>query len=107
MYINEGRDLVPIQQYYEILGTDDASSYVYDATNFRLRELSLGYTFRDLFGNGKSLSLSVIARNLFFIYKDAPVDPDVSLSTANGLGGFEMFNLPAARSFGVNLKLNF
>ena len=54
-----------------------------------------------------NLNVSVIARNLFFIYKKAPVDPDISLSTANGLGGFEIFNLPSARSFGVNVKLNF
>lgn len=108
MYINEGRDLVPIQGWYETLGGGaNAADYVYSATNFRLRELSFGYTWRDLFGDGKNLSLSAIGRNLFFIYKKAPVDPDVSLSSGNGLGGFEMFNLPSSRSFGINLKLNF
>lgn len=107
MYINEGRDMVPIEDWYTIVGTSDASSYVYNATNFRLRELSFGYTFRDVFGEGKHISLSFIARNLFYLYKDAPVDPDVSLSSGNGLGGFEMFNLPSTRNFGFNLKLNF
>lgn len=106
MYINEGRDIVPVQGYYDNISTD-VSNYVYDATNFRLRELSLGYTFRNLMGEGKNLSLSFIGRNLFFLYKKAPVDPDVSLSTANGLGGIEIFNLPSSRSFGFNLKLNF
>ncbi|MCF0189119.1 MAG: SusC/RagA family TonB-linked outer membrane protein [Bacteroidaceae bacterium] len=107
MYINEGRDLVPIKGYFNEVGYKDASSYVYDATNFRLRELSLGYTFRDLFGENKNLSLSFIARNLFFIYKDAPVDPDISISTGNSLKAFECFNLPSSRSFGFNLKVNF
>ncbi len=107
MYINEGRDLVPVQTWYETIGVNDASNYVYNATNFRLRELSFGYTFRDLFGEGKHLSLSFIGRNLFYFYKDAPVDPDVSLSSKNGLGGFEMFNLPSTRNFGFNLKVNF
>lgn len=108
MYVNEGRDLVPVQGWYETLGGGaNAADYVYSATNFRLRELSFGYTWRDLFGDGKNLSLSAIGRNLFFIYKKAPVDPDVSLSSGNGLGGFEMFNLPSSRSFGINLKLNF
>ncbi|MBQ9645879.1 MAG: hypothetical protein IJV24_05945, partial [Prevotella sp.] len=79
--------------------------YVYDATNFRLRELSLAYTFRSLFGEGKDLGVSLIARNLFFIYKKAPVDPDVSLSTAGSLAGFELFNMPSTRSYGLNLKL--
>lgn len=107
MYINDGRDLVSVEDYYTTVGSSDASSYIYNGTNFRLRELSLGYTFRDLLGEGKNLSLSVIGRNLFFIYKDAPVDPDISVSTANGLGGIDMFNVPSTRSFGVNLKLNF
>ena len=107
MYINDGRDLVSVEDYYTTIGNSDASSYIYSGTNFRLREVSLGYTFRDLLGEGKNLSLSVIGRNLFFIYKDAPVDPDISVSTANGLGGIDMFNVPSSRSFGVNLKLNF
>lgn len=107
MYINDGRDLVSIEKYYNTIGSNDASSYIYNATNFRVRELSLGYTFRNLLGEGKNLSLSVIGRNLFFIYKDSPVDPDISVSTANGLGGIDMFNVPSERSFGINLKLNF
>ena len=81
---------------------------VYDATNFRLAELSLGYTFRNLFGGViRNLSLSVIGRNLFFIYKNAPIDPDIALSTKNGLGAFDIFNMPATRSIGVNLKIDF
>lgn len=108
MYAPDGSgQIVSIQGWYETVGANDASNYVYNATNFRLRELSLGYTFRDLLGENKNLTLSVIGRNLFFIYKDAPVDPDISLSSSNGLGGFEVFNLPSERSFGINLKLNF
>ena len=108
MYLNNGgeENLVAVQDYYEYIGASDATNYIYDATNFRLRELSLGYTFRNLFGNYKNLSLSFVCRNLFFIYKKSPVDPDVSLSTANGLGGIDMFNYPSARSFGLNIKLN-
>lgn len=107
MYMPDG-NLAPINAYYQGIGGDvNATQYVYDATNFRLRELSLGYTFRNLLGASKNVSLSLIARNLFFIYKDAPVDPDISLSTQNGLGAFEIFNMPSARSFGISLKANF
>ena len=106
MYLNGKRDLVSVEDYYTFVGTSYAGDYIYDATNFRLRELSLGYTFRNLFGDYKNLSISFVARNLFFIYKEAPVDPDVSLSTANGLGGIDVFNYPSARSFGLNIKLN-
>ena len=106
MYLNEGRDLVAVEDYYDFVGSSYAGDYIYDATNFRLRELSLGYTFRNLFGNNKNLSLSFVCRNLFFFYKDAPVDPDISLSTANGLGGIDVFNYPSARTYGFNIKLN-
>ena len=102
--------IVPIESYYNSVGgvtPQDIERYLYSGTNFRLRELSLGYTFRNLFGQNKNLSLSFIARNLFFLYKDAPVDPDVSLSTGTGLGAFEVFNMPSSRSFGFSLNVNF
>ena len=107
MYLNDNKnDIIAVQDYYEYIGTEDATNYIYNATNFRLRELSLGYTFRNLFGDYKNLSISFVCRNLFFLYREAPVDPDVSLSTANGLGGIDMFNYPSSRSFGLNIKLN-
>ena len=107
MYLNDNKnDIIAIQDYYDFIGTEDVTNYIYDATNFRLRELSLGYTFRNLFGDYKNLSISFVCRNLFFIYREAPVDPDVSLSTANGMGGIDMFNYPSSRSFGLNIKLN-
>ena len=97
-----------IQNYYQSIGGDiNASQYIYDGTNFRLRELSLGYTFKSLLGDAKDLSLSLIGRNLFFIYKDAPVDPETSVSTQNGLGNIDIFNMPTSRSFGVSLSVNF
>ncbi|MBQ8968469.1 MAG: SusC/RagA family TonB-linked outer membrane protein [Bacteroidaceae bacterium] len=102
--------MIAVEDWYTTVGARGkqySPNYVYNATNFRLRELSLSYMFRNLLGNGKNLSLSFIARNLFFLYKDAPVDPDISLSTGTGLGGFEMFNLPSSRSYGINVKLNF
>ena len=101
---------VPVEGYYQSVGgvtPQDIERYLYSGTNFRLRELSFGYTFRDLFGANKNLNLSFIARNLFFLYKDAPVDPDVSLSTGTGLSAFEVFNMPSSRSFGFSLNVNF
>ena len=110
MVLNDGSGrIVPVQAYYQALGAAAGcpEDYIYNATNFRLRELSLGYTFRNLFGMNKNLSLSFIGRNLFFFYKDAPTDPDVSLSRTNGLGGFEVFNTPSTRSYGFSVKMNF
>lgn len=95
-------------QYYTTIGDQIfPTEYVYDATNFRMRELSVSYTFRNLLGVGRNLSTSVVGRNLFFLYRQSPVDPDVSLSTQNALGGVDIFGLPSARSLGVNLKVTF
>ncbi|MCP3894420.1 MAG: SusC/RagA family TonB-linked outer membrane protein, partial [Bacteroides sp.] len=100
-------------KYYRTTGNNNFNSpyavenYVYNATNVRLREVTLGYTFRNLFGFGKNLTTALIGRNLFFFYKDAPMDPDVSAGITNGMQGADMFALPTSRSFGLNLKLNF
>ena len=111
--MREGIKFSNVKAYYDVVGATSFNSvynvedYVYDATNVRMREISLGYTFRNLFGQSKNLTLAFIARNLFFFYKDAPMDPDVSMGTGNGLQGFDVFNLPTTRSFGLNVKLNF
>lgn len=111
--MREGFKFSNVKAYYDVVGATSFNSvynvedYVYDATNVRMREISLGYTFRNLFGQSKNLTLAFIARNLFFFYKDAPMDPDVSMGTGNGLQGFDVFNLPTTRSFGLNVKLNF
>ena len=111
MVLDDGSGrIVPVEAYYQSAGgvsPQDIARYLYSGTNFRLRELTLGYTFRDLLGPNRNLSLSFIGRNLFFFYKDAPVDPDVSLSTANGLGAFEVFDMPSSRSFGFSMNINF
>lgn len=108
----DGVDFDP-QLWYTETGSSNFNNsyanefYVYKGTNVRMREMSLGYTFRNLFGNGKNLTAALIARNLFFFYKDAPCDPDVSMGTGNGVQGVDIFNLPSSRSLGLNLKLNF
>lgn len=101
--------VVPVEDYYKMTGGQRmASEYVYNATNFRLGELSISYTKRNLFkGFIKGLTVSAVGRNLFFIYKDCPSDPDIALSTKNGLGAFDIFNMPSCRSYGINLKVEF
>ena len=80
--MREGIKFSNVKAYYDVVGATSFNSvynvedYVYDATNVRMREISLGYTFRNLFGQSKNLTLAFIARNLFFFYKDAPMDPD-------------------------------
>ncbi len=94
--------------------------YTYDATNFRIRELSVGYNIP--VGNTfiKSAQLSAVARNLLWLYRgssklDVPglgtrkmwMDPDMSLYGGNGLTGVEYGAFPSTRSIGLNLQMTF
>lgn len=86
-------------------------NYVYDATNIRFRELAIGYRFPksvvNNWGPVKGLRLSFVARNLGFLTKKAPFDPELSMSTGTGLQGVDSFAQPAVRSFGLNLNATF
>lgn len=98
------------QTYYQTIGgrAGATGEYIYDATNVSLRELSIGYRFD--FKEDSSLKVvnfSLIGRNLFFFYKDAPFDPNISLSTGEGLQGIDVFGQPSTRSIGFNINLTF
>lgn len=81
--------------------------FSHDATNSRLRELSLGYTIPVRSTVVKSMKLSVVGRNLFYFFNGCDwFDPDVTYDTGvNGQGAENSF-LPGARTFGFNLKLS-
>ena len=85
--------------------------YMYDATNIRLREMSLSYALpRQLVRRTRvfsAVSVSLVARNLFFIYNASPFDPDLVLSTGNDNQGIDVYGMPTVRSVGFNIKLEF
>ncbi len=83
--------------------------YVYDRTNIRLSQLALSYTLnlREKNLPLDNVTISLYGRNLFFIYKEAPFDPDLVMSTNRNNQGLDNFNLPTTRSIGFNLNINF
>lgn len=97
---------IPASIFYGTVGgrAGITEYYMYDATNVRLRELAIGYTIPLRPGIIKDLKIGLVARNLFFFTKKAPYDPELSMSTGNGVQGVDVFGLPATRSFGLNLK---
>jgi TonB-linked SusC/RagA family outer membrane protein len=84
-----------------------AEPYMYSATVVRLRQASLGYTFPVVNSFVKSVRLSVIGSNLIYFYKKAPYDPEITMSTANGLSGVDVFNQPTTRRVGASLNVSF
>jgi TonB-linked SusC/RagA family outer membrane protein len=97
------------QSYYSFVGgrAGVSGEYIYSATVVRLREAALGYTLPLTGKTFKSVKFSVTGRNLFYFYKKAPFDPEITMSTGNGLSGVDVFNQPATRSLGFNLNLSF
>lgn len=85
--------------------------HVYDATNLRLRELTLGYNLpKKVLAKSPftSVKLSFVARNLWILYSNIPggYDPETVVSTGNA-GGIEHYSFPTMRSFGFNLNVSF
>ena len=108
----EGTHLDPSKFYTIVSGRNGCTEYyMYDATNIRLREFSLGYTLpKRLLEKTKLLQevqLSLVGRNLFFFHKSAPFDPDAVLSTNNDNQGIDVFGMPTTRNLGFNVKLSF
>lgn len=105
-----GNDMVNPEVWYSTIGGSDGIGqyYTYSATNIRLQEASISYTFKknQLFGIG-DLTLSLIGRNLFFFYCKAPFDPETTASTSNYYQGIDKFMTPSTRTIGFNIKLKF
>jgi len=100
------------QQYWaKVAGAEPvASLFVYDASNTRLREVTLGYSIPDkLFGKlpVRNVTLSIVGRNLWLIKSHIPgIDPESSFTTTSAQG-WENGSYPSTRSLGFNLKLDF
>jgi TonB dependent receptor len=96
------------QTWYNTVGgrAGISENYMYSATVVRLREASIGYSI-PLTGAIKSLKFSLIGHNLIYFYKKAPFDPELSMSTGNGLSGVDVFNQPATRNYGFSLNASF
>ena len=108
MYLPDGSGrTISVQRYYETIGQNPMEEHVYNATNFRMRDIALSYTLPNLFGANKGMTAQFSVKNAFFLYKDAPVDPDISVSAANGLSGIDSYALPTLRSYCITLKFNF
>jgi TonB-linked SusC/RagA family outer membrane protein len=98
------------RQYYD---RNHEENNTYDASYAKLRELSLGYTFNGkselgFLGNGRTLSVALVGRNLYAISKIPHFDPE-QLAVQNGrfLSGVEDMSYPTARMFGFKLGYNF
>ena len=110
----EGQQIDNVKGFYKniVVGRSGVTEYyIYDATKLLFREVSLNYTFPKKWMQKtkvlKDLQLAFVARNLCFLYKKAPFDPDLVLSTGNDNQGIEVFGMPTTRSLGFTVKCEF
>jgi len=106
---NKSVNTVDAQTWYTTIGGRNgvSSEYMYDATVVRLREAALGYNIPFKSNVFRSLRVSLTGRNLFYFSKKAPFDPELTMSTGNGMTGVDIFMPPATRSFGISLNAGF
>lgn len=108
--IINGGDVVDANRYYTSVGGSNPipTAYTYSATNVRLQEASIGYTFkREMLGGVCDLTLSLVGRNLWMIYNKAPFDPESVATTGNYYQGIDHFMMPSLRNVGFNMRIVF
>ena len=93
--------------HYHGYGTPSATS-VFDASYVKLREITLGYTFPKFTDVIQSLRLSLYGRNLAVWGLDNKgIDPETVVGGSGNIQGLEGGIIPATRTFGFNLRVNF
>ena len=105
-----GREMVDAQKWYQAIGSQSGlpQYYTYSATNFRLQELSLGYTLpAKWFRDKMRMTVSFVGRNLWMVYCKAPFDPEAVASTGLNYQGIDYFMMPSLRSLGFSVKFQF
>lgn len=106
---------VSAQTYYSAIGLylsqqGYAEEFVHDASYIKLKELSLGYTcpskwFRKTPLGG--LRLSFVARNLCFLMKHTPGNPEGGYDTTMFSQALDFLAVPYARTYGLTVNVEF
>ncbi|MBT1704527.1 SusC/RagA family TonB-linked outer membrane protein [Chryseosolibacter indicus] len=102
-------EISPVDFFASMFGHGRA--FVYDASFVKLREISLGYSLpQSLIANTpfRSISFSLIGRNLAILYKNVPhLDPEAAVTGSGNIQGYEGGAIPSLRSYGASIRLGF
>ncbi len=102
------------EYFFSVLGHLNDEFSIYNATNIKLREVSLTYEIPSQLLSKLpvgSASISVTGRNLWYYTPYIPehtnFDPEVNTLGAQNAQGLDFGNSPPLRRWGANLKLSF
>ena len=87
-----------------------AEQFVYKGTYVKLREIALGYNLPKQWLSRtpiQSVRVSLVGRDLFYIYKAAPVNPEGAFSRNDYAQAFELASMPPTRTIGLSLNVKF
>ena len=106
---------VTAQSYYNTIGLYSseqgfAEEFVHDASYIKLKELSVGYDFPQKMlrrTHLSSLRLSFVARNLCFLMKNTPGNPEGGYDTTMFSQALDFLAVPYARTYGLTVNLGF
>ena len=108
----ENTKQITAQEYYAtIAGTYPVGEeFLHDATYVKLRELSIGYTLPKAWLKNtpiNNVKVSIVGRDLFNIYKAAPVNAEFAQNSQDVFQAFELAALPSTRTLGFSLNVKF
>lgn len=106
---------VSAQTYYSTIGLylsqqGYAEEFVHDASYIKLKELSVGYTFPSKWLKKtplQSARISFVARNLCFLMKHTPGNPDGGYDTSMFSQALDFLAVPYARTYGLTVNVEF
>lgn len=106
--VDNGVTIEP-RSYFKAKGKNRLPQYyTYSADNIRLQEAHISYRIpRAWLMDKADITVSLIGRNLGFIYCKAPFDPESVSSTENYSQGLDYFMMPTQRNFGFSIKATF
>ena len=87
-----------------------AEEFMYDGTYVKLREMSIGWNLPKkwlMHTPLKTVRISAVGRDLFYFYKNAPVNAESALSRDDYAQAFELGSTPPTRTFGFALNVKF
>lgn len=106
---------VSAQRYYQTIGLYSseqgyAEMFLHDASYIKLKELSLGYSFPQKMLRKTpftSLKLSFVARNLCFLMKHTPGNPEGGYDTTMFSQALDFLAVPYSRTYGLTVNFGF
>ena len=106
---------VSAQTYYPPIGiyksqNGYAEEFIHSASYIKLKELSLGYSFPQRMLKKTpftALKLSFVARNLCFLMKHTPGNPDGGYDTTMFSQALDFAAVPYTRTFGFSINVGF